>query len=187
MKQPMKQPMDHPWRNAGVETTARAWSWRACAVASLWCGLYVAVLLPALLVYTVVCTFLDAVAAVVSRTPAPAALRRDARPELVFPGTCTWVFWQLGMVQYLVERYDLKDVRVVGTSSGAVSAAAILLLEHGDPSAAEVRKRAQRLHASLDNKLERITGHPLAYVGRLDGVMAIDARRGTPRRMRSPS
>ena len=26
--------------------------------------------------------------------------------------------------------------------------------------------------ASLDNKLERITGHPLAYVGRLDGVLA---------------
>ena len=112
----MKQPMDHPWRSAGVETTARAWTWRACAVAALWCGLYVVVLLPALVVYTVVCTFLDAVAAVVSRTPAPAPLRRDARPELVFPGTCTWVFWQLGMVQYLVERYDLKDVRVVGTS-----------------------------------------------------------------------
>ena len=92
MKQPMKQPMDHPWRSAGVETTARAWTWRACAVAALWCGLYVVVLLPALVVYTVVCTFLDAVAAVVSRTPAPAPLRRDARPELVFPGTCTWVF-----------------------------------------------------------------------------------------------
>ena len=162
----------HPWPNAGVKTTAAAWSWRACAVAALWCGLYVVVLLPALVVYTVVCTFLDAVAAVVSRTPAPAPLRRDARPELVFPGTCTWVFWQLGMVQYLVERYDLRDVRVVGTSSGAVSAAAILLLEHGDPSAAEVRRRAQKLHRSLDNKLERITGHPLAYVGRLDGVLA---------------
>ena len=164
--------MDHPWHSAGVETTALAWTWRACAVAALWCGLYVVVLLPALVVYTVVCTFLDAVAAVVSRTPAPAPLRRDARPELVFPGTCTWVFWQLGMVQYLVERYDLRGVRVVGTSSGAVAAAAIMLLEHGDPSAAEVRKRAQRLHASLDTKLERITGHPLAYVGRLDGVMA---------------
>ena len=108
--------MDHPWSSAGVQTTARAWSWRACAVAALWCGLYVVVLLPALVVYTVVCTFLDAVAAVVSRTPAPAPLRSDARPELVFPGTCTWVFWQLGMVQYLVERYDLRDVRVVGTS-----------------------------------------------------------------------
>ena len=81
--------MDHPWPNAGVETTARSWSWRACAIAALWCGLYVVVLLPALVVYTVVCTFLDAVAAVVSRTPAPAPLRRDARPELVFPGTCT--------------------------------------------------------------------------------------------------
>ena len=33
-------------------------------------------------------------------------------------------------------------MRVVGTSSGAVSAAAILLLEHGDPSAAEVRTTA---------------------------------------------
>ena len=135
MKQPMdraalKQPMDHPWSSAGVETTARSsWSWRACAIAALWCGLYVVVLLPALVVYTVVCTFLDAVAAVVSRTPAPAPLRRDARPELVFPGTCTWVFWQLGMVQYLVERYDLRDVRVVGTSSGAVAAAAILTLK----------------------------------------------------------
>ena len=115
-KQRSRPPMDHPWDSAGVETTARSWSWRACAVAALWCGLYVVVLLPLLVVYTVVCTFLDAVAAIVSTTPEPASLRRDARPELVFPGTCTWVFWQLGMVQYLVERYDLKDVRVVGTS-----------------------------------------------------------------------
>ena len=85
MKQPMKQPMDHPWRSAGVVTTARAWTWRACAVAALWCGLYVVVLLPALVVYTVVCTFLDAVAAVVSRTPAPAPapLRRDAHTTQV--------------------------------------------------------------------------------------------------------
>ena len=74
--------MDHPWSSAGIETTARAWSWRACAVAALWCGLYVVVLLPALVVYTVVCTFLDAVAAVVSRTPAPAPLRSDG------DGTC---------------------------------------------------------------------------------------------------
>ena len=78
-KQRSRQPMDHPWSNAGVETTAQSWSWRACAVAALWCGLYVVVLLPALVVYTVVCTFLDAVAAVVSRTPAPASSAAAAR------------------------------------------------------------------------------------------------------------
>ena len=92
MKQPMKQPMDHPWRSAGVETTARAWTWRACAVAALWCGLYVVVLLPALVVYTVVCTFLDAVAAVVSRTPAPAPAWPPARctPPPLCRGRRAW-------------------------------------------------------------------------------------------------
>lgn len=171
----------HQWRGAGIRTTAKPWTWCACAVGALWCCLYAAVLLPALTIYTIVNTTLDAVAAVVGPTAPPAPRLTDARPELVFPGTCTWVFWQLGMAQYLVERYDLRRVRVIGTSSGAVAAAAILLLEHGDASAAEVRRRAQELHASLDNKLERITRHPLAYVGRLDGVMAALLHEALPR------
>ena len=65
----------------------------------MWCVIF-ATLLPVAVVYAVIQTSLDATAGAVGAlaalaSPAPAAkVAADPRPALVFPGTCTWVFWQ---------------------------------------------------------------------------------------------
>lgn len=31
---------------------------------------------------------------------------------LVLPGTCAYLFWQLGMIQYLCEHFDTRGVKL---------------------------------------------------------------------------
>ena len=101
------------------------WSWWQSAKGA--CGwLLFAVLVPLLVGLALFNTLLDSFAAVLR---AGRAAERVAPPEgatLVFPGTCTWALWQMGMTLYLVENYDLRAVRIVGVSSGAICAAVVL-------------------------------------------------------------
>ena len=208
--------MDHPWSSAGIETTARAWTWRACAVAALWCGLYVVVLLPALLVYTIINTILDAVAAVVSTAPAAAA--KHARRTTCSParargssGSSAWCsiwwsratcassapVWKSTSVSGASPKSFLGDgVAALAPSSGEEPSppryrAGVDGVEVGSGDSGEAAPRrfhtgrhvvgsrrgrggccsrmvihrprrcaAGPTHTSLDNKLERITGHP---------------------------
>jgi hypothetical protein len=81
--------------------------------------------------------------------------RRDQRPALVFPGCGCYVFWQLGMVQFLVERYDLRGVKIAANGGGAVCAAFMLALEanapgYPPPAACVVRKRARAMQKAID-------------------------------------
>ena len=42
------------------------------------------------------------------------AYAQDARDEdvvIVMPGTCAYVFWQIGMVQYLAEHFDTRHAK----------------------------------------------------------------------------
>merc|ERR1712072_1624659 len=64
-------------------------------------------------------------------------------------------------VQFLVERYDLRGVKIVGNGSGAVCAAAILAMESGvpgypPPAARVVRKRARAMQKQIDQKIDTV-------------------------------
>ena len=136
--------------------------------------LMVTLLSPVLLILIAYHTFADMIAGTLSAIVSllvPAKInsrgavsptkRRDQRPCLVFPGCGCYVFWQLGMVQFLVERYDLRGVKIVGNGSGAVCAAAILAMESGvpgypPPAACVVRKRARAMQKQIDQKIDSV-------------------------------
>ena len=136
--------------------------------------LMVTLLSPLLLLLIVYHTFADMIAGTLSafisllvpakinsRGAVSPTKRRDQRPCLVFPGCGCYVFWQLGMVQFLVERYDLRGVKIVGNGSGAVCAAAILAMESGvpgypPPAACVVRKRARAMQKQIDQKIDTV-------------------------------
>jgi len=153
----------------GLPPSASAsWSWTDClfgAVRLMW----ILPVLPLLLVLGIACTLLEGAAYAISTlcgiVDRPPTLCGDV-PLIVLPGTCTWVFYQIGAVQYLAEHYDLRGVRIAGVSSGAICAAVVLLLERCS-SRAEVRARAHDLFALIDAQLEPMTRTPLSFVGRL--------------------
>ncbi|CAH0375838.1 unnamed protein product, partial [Pelagomonas calceolata] len=136
--------------------------------------LLVTVLSPLLLLLIVYHTLADAIAGTLtafisllvpakknSRGAVSPTKRRDQRPSIVFPGCGCYVFWQLGMCQFLVERYDLRGVKIVGNGSGAVCAAAILAMESGvpgypPPAACVVRKRARAMQKAIDQSIDSI-------------------------------
>ena len=136
--------------------------------------LLVTLLSPLLLLLIVYHTFADMIAGTLtafisllvpakknSRGAVSPTKRRDQRPSIVFPGCGCYVFWQLGMTQFLVERYDLRGVKIVGNGSGAVCAAAILAMESGvpgypPPAACVVRKRARAMQKAIDQSIDSI-------------------------------
>jgi predicted acylesterase/phospholipase RssA len=91
-------------------------------------------------------------------------------PVLVFPGTCTYIFYQLGMTQYLAERKDLRGVKVAGTSSGAVCAGIILAFEE-EPNAAGVRRKANEIFSIIETSMKPILFSPYSFMGRLGCVL----------------
>ena len=56
-----------------------------------------------------------------SSTTEPAAATTDT--HLILPGGGIMLFWQLGMISYLDEHFDLSRVTMTGASAGAVAAA----------------------------------------------------------------
>ena len=92
---------------------------------------------------------------------------------LVYPGTCTWVIYQMGMTAYLVEAFDTRagGVRVAGVSSGAVCALLILVLEAAGPSPAAIRTRASEVFAAFERLYLPLSRHPAAWVGRLGPLL----------------
>ncbi|CAJ1364988.1 unnamed protein product [Effrenium voratum] len=121
-----------------------------------------------------------------------ACLRLDAKPKapleegrvtLVLPGTCSYVFWQLGrMIQYLCEHFDTRSAKLAGVSSGTVGAVMLLQLEEMVAAAADsdsagvaaaVRQRAHQIFGIIESKAAQNMASPTAFVGRLGTLMDI--------------
>jgi len=93
---------------------------------------------------------------------------------LVMPGTCGYIFWQLGMVHYVCEQFDTSNTKLAGISSGGICAQFILKLEEaasgassGAEAAARVRAHAQELFALLDRRIAPVLWWPLGFLGRM--------------------
>eukprot|EP00927_Polykrikos_kofoidii_P055364 TRINITY_DN49634_c0_g1_i1.p1 TRINITY_DN49634_c0_g1~~TRINITY_DN49634_c0_g1_i1.p1 ORF type:complete len:390 (+),score=54.59 TRINITY_DN49634_c0_g1_i1:76-1245(+) len=140
------------------------------------------VALPALTVLAAFSTFSEAVRHVLGFDPKEdEALSKGASAEeitLVLPGTCAFVSWQLGMVQYLCERFDTRGIRLAGVSSGAICAAVILSLEEaaqnekaGGSPASRVRARAHEIFQLVEKRFAKVTTWPASFIGRLGGVL----------------
>merc|ERR1719215_1112864 len=74
---------------------------------------------------------------------------KDEDVTFAIPGTCLYAMWQLGMVQYVCERFETRKCKIAAVSSGALGIAVMLALEKvaegakSDQEAAErVRRRA---------------------------------------------
>lgn len=162
-------------RGCGIAVSAsRPWSLPACVTGIVAICATLLLLLPLLMLVTVLNTVSEGIAQVLdtltgATEPLPPPLSCDDEIILVLPGTCTWVFYQIGAVQYLCEHFDLRQVKIAGVSSGAVCAAVILIFERC-ASAAEVRDRAHELYAAVDALLSPIVGTPASFIGRL-GVL----------------
>ncbi|CAK9041436.1 Hypothetical protein SCF082_LOCUS23945 [Durusdinium trenchii] len=114
---------------------------------------------------------------------------------LVLPGTCSYIFWQLGMIQYLCEHFDTRSAKLAGVSSGAVSAVMLLHMEEiaqkaaaaekdsenaGLAAAAAARQRAQEVFEIIEGKTAELMRTPLSFFGRLGQLMEDLAPRVLP-------
>ena len=176
-----KSPAPRGRRKDDDEPSVSAWGWQAYAKGVL-VGLLWALTLPLLAVLIAGNTTLEFLAWALR--PLCSAPRRalgaestppppPGQPSLVFPGTCTWVFHQMGMTMYLLERYDLSGVRLVGVSSGAVCAAMVCCLERAGPSAAAIAARGDAFFRAFETLAadSRTLAHPTAWLGRLGPVL----------------
>jgi len=93
------------WTDAGIVSKARPWSTFLSVLGTvLGLSLLVAalpVLLPLALFWTATETFRDLLG--LDESPSDLNVAEDDGVSLVMPGTCAYVFWQLGMVQYLCD------------------------------------------------------------------------------------
>ena len=110
-----------------------------------------------------------------------------AGPVLVYPGTCTWVFHQMGMTLYLVEHYKTEGLRVVGVSSGAVCAAVMCGLEQAAAGAASpaaaataVLRKGDELWEAFEVLAAPQLCHPTSWFGRLGPVLGAFLRAALP-------
>eukprot|EP00928_Gymnodinium_smaydae_P046989 TRINITY_DN31332_c0_g1_i1.p1 TRINITY_DN31332_c0_g1~~TRINITY_DN31332_c0_g1_i1.p1 ORF type:complete len:442 (+),score=106.12 TRINITY_DN31332_c0_g1_i1:70-1326(+) len=176
------------WADAGVDLEhIPRWSAGTTALGLLLAALFVAVVAPAVITIMLVLTTLEWLRHLVRREPdgnsccSDEAEGRDEDVLLVLPGTCTYAFWQAGMVQYLCERFDTRGARLVGVSSGAICAGIVLELEaaaaaaagggDGAAAAAAVRLRAQEMCRRSIEEVAKVGSWPLGFLGRLGGAL----------------
>jgi len=179
--------------DAGIESAASGWH-----SFTILAGVAVAVVvalfvLPLLLPIVILSTALEASRAALGLDVRVADLGAEStpnetdKPALVLPGTCTYVFWQMGMMQYICEQFDTKQAQLLGVSSGAICSCFALALEEaadsGDPSTAytRVRSRAQQVFARLDEESCKMTCWPWGFIGRLGSVIDAVADEVVPR------
>ncbi|CAE8589401.1 unnamed protein product [Polarella glacialis] len=170
------------WQDAGILSEAKPWP-AALSAGGTVLGLSLLLgalplLLPLALALTV-CEALRDVLGINDRTVAfeDEGEGKDDEVTLVLPGTCAYVFWQLGMVQYISERFDTRGVKLAGVSSGAIGAVLLLALEEAaarpGPGAAssKVRRRAQEVFKLVERASSPVVKHPLGFLLRLGSVL----------------
>mmetsp|Transcript_52620 Transcript_52620/g.118972 ORF Transcript_52620/g.118972 Transcript_52620/m.118972 type:complete len:413 (+) Transcript_52620:79-1317(+) len=173
------------WTNAGIDSSLKPWDLGVTLRGTvLGLGLFT-LALPVLLALAITVTCMEATRRALGLRGAqeetlPDEVKGDCsevKMTLVLPGTCTYVFWQAGMVHYLCEHFDTRCARLAGVSSGAVSACLLLALEEAaaagapEQAAARVRLRAHAIFAIVERRLAHIVGWPLGFVGRLGPVL----------------
>mmetsp|Transcript_72793 Transcript_72793/g.115204 ORF Transcript_72793/g.115204 Transcript_72793/m.115204 type:complete len:420 (+) Transcript_72793:64-1323(+) len=167
------------WVDSGIVSAAKPWSFSTIVFGTV-LGLVAVTLLVVLLVPIVIfATCAEALHYVLKRDPyiAEAEEGRDDDVVLVMPGTCTFAFWQFGMMQYVCEQFDTRRAKVAAVSSGALCATLVIDLEKSamsgeSHSASErVRRRSQELFQKVDDLMVDITSWPLAFVSRLGNVL----------------
>eukprot|EP00439_Symbiodinium_sp_Y106_P054343 s3130_g7.t1 len=118
---------------------------------------------------------------------------------LVLPGTCSYAFWQIGMIQYLCEHFDTSNIKLAGVSSGAIAAVVLLHFEElaaeaasavepgesGRASSAAVRRRAQELFEFVESSTD--LRWPLSFVGRLRKLLEAATSRILPQGVEAAS
>jgi len=162
------------WPDAGIVSKAKPWTLQTTVV-----GIFLGVggftaMLPVLVPFAVWSTACEALRHALGLDPYVTASEEgsDDQVTLVMPGTCTYVWWQSGMVQYLCEHFDTSEAKLAGVSSGAVCAAQIVAYEKaaagGDRSLAgkRVRQRALHFFADVEENMSSITAWPLGFIGR---------------------
>ena len=109
----------------------------------------------------------------------------ESQVTLVLPGTCAYLFWQLGMIQYICEHFDTRNAKLAGVSSGAISAAMLLQMEEigaaaatscdsnnsGRCAAEAVRRRAHETFAIIEERSAKVMQSPLSFWCRLGSLM----------------
>lgn len=169
------------WTHAGISSTARPWHPALAFVGTvLGLGLLVAAL-PILLPLALVLTVCEGLRDLLGLDAKDAAMhgKVEASNEditLVLPGTCAYVFWQLGMIQYLCERFDTRDLKLAGVSSGAIAAMLAVALEEAAVKAPErpaeaVRARAHEIFRLVEQRSAHLVGWPLGFLARLGTVL----------------
>lgn len=170
------------WADAGIVSNAAPWSFGVTVIGTLLgvCGFVLA--LPVLLVIALTSTLFELIRHLLGADPreeeAAACCASDEDVTIVLPGTCAFVFWQLGMVQYLCERFDTRGAKLAGVSSGAICAVVMLSLEEaaaeeqvGGSPEARVRQRAQEIFQVVDLRFAPVMSWPAAFVGRLGTML----------------
>lgn len=179
-----------PWSDSGIESKAKPWSGLTTLFGTVLGLSLFALVFPILLAIALLNTALEAVRHAFclnesragtaasfegSFEAAPAASAEDV--TLVIPGTCSYAFWQIGMVHYLCEHFDTRNVKIAGVSSGAVCATFILAMEkakeglHGEEASAAVRRAAHEMFAIVEERAASVSWWPLAFLCRLGGVL----------------
>lgn len=169
------------WTDAGISSEARPWHPAVAFVGTvLGLGSFVAAL-PLLLPVALVLTVCEGLRDLLGLDAKAAAVYGKAEGSnedvtLVLPGTCAYVFWQLGMMQYLCERFDTRKVKFAGVSSGAIAAMLALALEEAATKTPErpaeaVRARAHEIFQLVEQRSAHLVGWPLGFIARLGTVL----------------
>eukprot|EP00931_Biecheleriopsis_adriatica_P051436 TRINITY_DN29833_c0_g1_i1.p1 TRINITY_DN29833_c0_g1~~TRINITY_DN29833_c0_g1_i1.p1 ORF type:complete len:431 (-),score=34.73 TRINITY_DN29833_c0_g1_i1:229-1416(-) len=173
------------WQESGISSKAKPWSLSLTLGGAL-LGLCLAlILLPPLILLALLLTLSEALHSFITACTNKARHiggqeeieGDDQHITLVLPGLCGYIFWQLGMLQYICERFDTSNVKLAGVSSGAIGAALLLALEEAaakpgpEPEAMKVRRRAQEVFQLVEKSCAPIVGHPLGFVTRLGSVL----------------
>lgn len=94
--------------------------------------------------------------------------------------------WQLGMAQYVCERFDTRGARLAGVSSGAISAGFFLALEaavgdaRGSDASTKARQRAHEIFAMIETTISPMMGWPLGFVSRIGSLLDVMIPRVLP-------
>eukprot|EP00435_Cladocopium_sp_Y103_P048959 s829_g14.t1 len=184
------------WFDAGISPKAKGWP----AVRGI-----VEVILGVALIFLLILLILP-IAVFLTSFEALRELFRLDRPQvdeaeceedqvtLVLPGTCSYLFWQLGMIQYVCEHFDTRNAKLAGVSSGAIGAVLLLQMEEIATAATEscnsetsglcaaqaVRRRAREVFEIIEESAAELMVSPLSFWCRLGNLMETLAPRLLP-------
>jgi len=166
--------------DAGIIQTAKPWSLFTIVFGTLAGILFGALVCLPLVLFMLMQTLFDTLCWLsdTQKEHYPGSIAGDNEVVLVLPGTCSYAFWQFGMLQYICEHYDTRGARIAGVSSGAIGAAFVLLLEDAAEKAENkadavrrIRTCAQDLFRRGEQELAMVCTWPLGFLGRLGRIL----------------